>query len=111
MRTSNMSKDVPVVEECIVQVYPDEDGKRWWRYCLTCDNGSNKYGKHRRGHKSEADAMMSKRDHEKQMRKNRIARVYRVRWMRAIVLAKTWSEFQDLWWSYFASYDRGYRSE
>lgn len=93
--------DPPGVGECYVQVYPDEDGKRWWRYCLTCDDGSNKYGKHRRGHKTEADAQMSARDHKKQMHLNRIAKVYYDRWRLSIVLAKTWAEFEELWWSRF----------
>lgn len=89
------------VAECLVQIYQD-DNRRWWRYCLTCDNGSNKHGKHIRGHKTEADAKMSKRDHENQMRKNRIAKVYYDRWRLAVVLAKTWDEFQELWWVRFA---------
>lgn len=97
----------PIVEECVVQTYPDEDGKHWWRHCLTCDDGSNKYGKHRRGHKTEADAMMSKRDHENQMRENRIAKIYFDRWRLAVVLAKTWQEFSELWDARFhASYGR-----
>ena len=88
--------DVP---ECITQVYADEDGKRWWRYCLTCDNGSNKYGKHRRGHKSEADARMSARDHACQMRHNRIARQIYEAWRLSLVLAPTWEDFIAIWCS------------
>lgn len=86
--------DVP---ECITQVYPDEDGKRWWRYCLTCDDGSNKYGKHRRGHKTEADARMSARDHTKRMRQNRIERRIYEAWRLSLVLAPTWEEFIAIW--------------
>lgn len=88
--------DVP---ECITQVYPDEDGKRWWRYCLTCDDGSNKYGKHRRGHNTEADARMSAHDHARDKRRARIARKTYEAWRLSLVLAPTWEDFIAIWCS------------
>lgn len=72
------------VEECIVQTYRDDDGQ-WWRYCLTCDDGSNKYGKHRRGHRTEADAKMSARMHAKDKTAARLAKARYRDWQERIL--------------------------
>lgn len=83
---------MPEVEPCITQVYPGEDG-RWWRYCLTCDDGSNKYGRHRRGHNTEADARMSARDHAKAATANRRWRAWHRLWVEAVLATDTWEQF------------------
>lgn len=83
------------VPECVTQVYQDDDG-RWWRYCFTCDDGSNKYGKHRRGHKTEQDARMSARMHARDATVARHARVWRGKWVKLVVEASSWEAFCDV---------------
>jgi hypothetical protein len=82
----------PDVPACVTQVYPDDAG-RWWRYCLTCDDGSNKYGRHTRGHRTEADARMSARDHARAAYRVRRYRAWKAEWVKALVAAQTWDEF------------------
>jgi hypothetical protein len=80
----------------VTQVYQGEDG-RWWRYCLTCDDGSNKYGRHLRGHRTEADAHMSARDHARQVKKNRVERAAYAAWRAEVIAAPDWDTFSALW--------------
>lgn len=86
---------IPTQVECLVQTYPDGKGW-WWRYCVTCDDGSNKYRKHPRGHRSEADAKMSARDHAKQMLANRIGRARFLAWRDLVIDADTWDGFVEV---------------
>lgn len=88
-----MSDFVP----CVPQIYQDAQTGRWWRYCLVCDNGSNKYGKHRRGHRTEADAQMSFRDHAKATERNHHAWQRYAAWRLAVVMAPDWKTFNELW--------------
>lgn len=85
----------PDLVPCVVQTYQGEDG-RWWRYCLTCDDGSNKYGRHTRGHKTERDALMSKRDHERAAPRVRQLREFREVWRQAMLATVTWDDFCDV---------------
>ena len=91
-----MRTQLPPDVECVTQVYQDDAGK-WWRYCLTCDDGSNKYGRHHRGHKTEADARMSARDHARATARNRVLWSRYVAWRRAVINAETWQIFSELW--------------
>ena len=84
------------VQPCVTQVYPSEGGT-WWRYCLTCDDGSNKYQRHKRGHRTEADAQMSARDHAKASMANRRWLAWSALWRDAILAAQTWDEFSRLY--------------
>lgn len=90
---------MPEVLPCVTQVYPSEGGT-WWRYCLTCDDGSNKYGRHRRGHKTEDDAQMSARDHAKKAAANRQWRAWMVLWE-----AKLLSLDPDDWTTFVEVYE------
>lgn len=84
------------VAECVAHFYADDDGKRWWWHCLTCDDGSNKHGRHRRGHKRESDAKCGMEQHCRQMRANRQAdEDYRV-WNSAIMSTTDPDEFVRL---------------
>jgi len=71
------------VEECVTQTY-EKDG-RWWRYCLVCDDGSNKFGKHPRGHATEADAKMSARMHARDKTAARLAKARYRDWQERIL--------------------------
>ena len=87
---------MPPETVCIPHIYEDDDG-RWWRVCFTCDDGSNKFGRHPRGHKTEADARMSFRDHARQMKANRENYARAMAWRRQVIAATTWDEFSRLW--------------
>lgn len=78
--------------DCQTHVYQDEKG-HWWRYCFTHDDGSNKYGKHLRGHRHERNARMSERDHVLQHRKNRARKAAVQAWAVRLCAAQTWDEF------------------
>lgn len=84
---------MPEVEPCVTQIYQDVVAGMWWRYCLTCDNGSNKHGRHHRGHKTKADAEMSARDHAKAATRNRRWRAWHRLWVTEILAADTWEQF------------------
>lgn len=76
--------------ECVTKVLQSLDG-RWWRHCLTCDSASSM------GHRTEADALMSARDHAKQVKKNRIARAAYAAWRAEVIAAPDWATFSALW--------------
>lgn len=80
---------------CVPEIY-EKDG-RWWRYCLTCDDGSNKYRRHPRGHRSRGDAEMSFRDHSRQLDRNRKAIAAYNRWRTAVLATDDWTYFNELW--------------
>lgn len=76
----------------------DDRGKeQWFRYCFTHDDGSNKYGKHPRGHTTEAAARMSEYDHVMQMRKNRSAYEKALEWAHRLVAAADWDTFISIY--------------
>lgn len=92
------------VPKCQVQVYVDDVGK-WWRYCFTCDDGSNKYGKHLRGHRTEKDARMSERDHVRDKRKAREAIARFIDWKARLLAASTPEEFEPVIIERFPEFD------
>lgn len=84
--------------ECVTQVYSDDQGG-WWRYCLTCDDGSNKHRRHIRGRQGEKDALVSARDHAEAKRKYRIMLRDWFMWRDAVIEATgtgDWDAFLEL---------------
>lgn len=85
-----------VVPVCRTHVYVDENGM-WWRYCFTCDDGSNKRQRHPRGHRTEASARMSERDHIRDRGKVRAARVRHLTTLHGLHAADTPEAFVKAW--------------
>lgn len=87
---------VPDVPACITHRWQDDHGKWWW-HCLTCDDGSNKYGRHRGGHRLESDAECGQRYHTRDKRKARIARITYDLWRSEMMTTDDVERFRELW--------------
>lgn len=84
---------------CQVQVYQDDAGM-WWRYCFTCDDGSNERQKHPRGHLTEAQARMSERDHVRARHEVRVGRVLRMNALHDLHTASDLVGYRRAWEAY-----------
>lgn len=91
------------VEECMTHFYEDDHGRHWW-HCLTCDDGSNKHGRHHRGHKRQDDAAMGARMHRQDKLSVRRDRAYRALWWAEIAETASLARFIDLWESMYGTW-------
>src|SRR5688572_26704894 len=85
-----------VVPECVTHHYCDDQGKWWW-HCLTCNDGSNKRGRHHRGHKLESDAACGARQHARDKFAGRRWRAWYDDWNRRIMTIVDDQEWIAVW--------------
>lgn len=87
---------VPEVPACVTHRWQDER-ERWWWHCLTCHAGSNRYGRHRGGHRLESDALCGQRQHARDKRTARITRAHYGLWLSEIHTTDDPERFRALW--------------
>lgn len=89
------------VEECLVQYYMHEAWQehpgKWFWHCLTCDTGSGRRAKFRRGHQQEGDAKVASKYHRNQKRKNRQGAAWYKWWYKSLMTTTDLELFAALW--------------
>lgn len=91
-----MNLDIGVIAECVTHHYQDEHGKFRW-HCIVCDDGSNKHGRHPRGHKLESDAMCGARMHARDKYRHRLQRAQLKAWTDEMHSTQDPERFRKLW--------------